>query len=60
MAEIFICNEAHGRDTRFAKPEQCYYLTNTDAEAFAVRSVDALDTSQDEADARIMPHCMHM
>ena len=37
-----VCREVHDRDTYFAKSEQCYRLTSTDAEAVAVKSVDAL------------------
>ena len=32
--KVFL--EAHGRDIDFAKSEQSYHLTNTDAEAAAV------------------------
>ena len=31
--KVFI--EVHGRDIAFAKSEQCYHLTSTDAEAAA-------------------------
>ena len=33
--KVFL--EIHGRDTAFAKSEQSYHLTSTDAEAAAVR-----------------------
>ena len=33
--KVFL--EVHGRDIDFAKSEQSYHLTSTDAEAFAVR-----------------------
>ena len=33
--KVFL--EVHGRDIAFAKPEQSYHLTSTDAEAAAVR-----------------------
>ena len=33
--KVFL--EIHGRDIVFAKPEQSYHLTSTDAEAAAVR-----------------------
>ena len=36
MSEILRL-EVHGRDTAFAKSEQNYHLTSTDAEAAAVR-----------------------
>ena len=48
------------RDICFAKSEQCYHLTSTDAEAVAVRLVDALATSQEEAGARIILQYMHI
>ena len=50
----------HGRDIYFAISEQCYHLTSTDAETVEVRTVDALATSQEEADTRIILHCMHI
>ena len=34
-SEVFL--EVHGRDIAFAKSEQSYHLTSTDAEAAAVR-----------------------
>ena len=55
-----MCKEVHGRDKYFAKSELCYPLTRTDSEAFAVRSVDALSTSQEETGARINLHYMHI
>ena len=33
--KVFL--EVHGRDIAFAKPEQCYHLTSTGAEAAAVK-----------------------
>ena len=42
------------RCTYFAKSEQCYRLKSTDADAVEVGSVDGLNTSQEEADARII------
>ena len=50
----------HGRDIYFAISEQCYHLTSTDAETVEVSTVDALATSQEEADTRIILHCMHI
>ena len=44
--------EVHGRDTDFAKSEQSYHLTSTDAEAAA--------TSQEEICTRVILHCMHI
>ena len=37
----------------------CYHLTSTGAEAVVVRSVGALATSLEEADIRIILHCIH-
>ena len=55
-----IYKEAHGRDICFAKSEQCYHLNSKGAVAVAARLVDALATSQEETDASIILHCMHI
>ena len=60
MAEILIYKEVHGREINFATSEQFFHLTNTDAKPVDVRFVDALATSQEEADARIILHYMHI
>ena len=57
---LYVCKEVHCRDIYFAKSEHCNHLTNTDAEAVTVRSVDLFVTSQEETDARIILHCMHI
>ncbi|MES9950704.1 MAG: hypothetical protein ABW118_17235 [Candidatus Thiodiazotropha sp.] len=49
-----------GRNLYFAMGNECYHLTSTDGNAVEVRSVDALATSQEEADTRIILHCMHI
>ena len=48
----------HGRYIAFAKSEQTYHLTSTDAEAAAVKI--ALASSQEEAYTRIIIHCVHI
>ena len=60
MAEILICKEVYSRDIYFAISEQRYHLTSTDSGAVDVRSVNALVISQEEADSRIILHCMHI
>ena len=50
----------HGRSIYFAISEQCYHLSSIDAETVDVNTVDALATSQEEADARIILHCNHV
>ena len=35
--KVFLEVHVHGRDVNFAKSEQSYHLTSTDAEAAAVR-----------------------
>ena len=52
--KVFL--EVHGRDMDFAKSEQSYHLTSTDADAAAV----ALATSQEEIYTRVILHCMHI
>ena len=37
VRKLIIFLEVQGRDIAFAKSEQCYHLTSTDAEAVAVR-----------------------
>ena len=37
VSNLKVFLEIHGRDIAFAKSEQSYYLTSTDAEAAAVR-----------------------
>ena len=37
VSNLKVFLEMHGRDIAFAKSEQSYYLTSTDAEAAAVR-----------------------
>ena len=54
--KVFL--EVHGRDIDFAKSEQSYHLTSTDAEAAAV--IIALATSQEEIYTRVILHCMHI
>ena len=49
-----------GRDLYFAISDKCYQLTSIDGKAVEVRSVDALATSQEEADTRIILHCLHI
>ena len=48
--KVFI--EVHGRDIAFAKSEQSYHLTSTDAEAAAVRLLLPLH--------RVILRCMHI
>ena len=48
--KVFL--EVHGRDIDFAKSEQSYHLTSTDAEAAAVRLLLPLH--------RVILHCMHI
>ena len=50
----------HGRSIYFAISEQCYHLSSIDAETVDVNTVDALATSQEEADTRIILHCNHI
>ena len=53
--KVFL--EVHGRDIDFAKSEQSYNLTSTDAEAAAVRLLLLLNRK------RYIPvilHCMHI
>ena len=50
----------HCRSIYFAISEQCYHLSNIDAETVHVNTVDALATSQEEADTRIILHCNHI
>ena len=47
--KVFI--EVHGRDIAFAKSEQSYHLTSTDAETAAVRLLLPLH--------RVIFHCIH-
>ena len=54
--KVFL--EVHGRDRDFAKSEQSYHLTSTDAEAAADRLLFA--TSQEEIYTRVILHCMHI
>ena len=55
--KVFL--EVHGRDIDFAKSEQSYHLTSTDAEAAAVRLLLPLN-SQEEIYTRVILHCMHI
>ena len=48
------------RDLYFAISDKCYQLTNIDGNAVEVRPVDALATSQEEADTWIKLHCLHI
>ena len=52
--KVFL--EVHSRDIDFAKSEQSYHLTSTDAEAAAVR----LLLPQEEIYTRVILHCMHI
>ena len=54
--KVFL--EVHGRDIDFAKSEQSYHLTSTDAEAAAV--IITLATSQEEIYTRVILYCMHI
>ena len=54
--KVFL--EVHGRDIAFAKSEQSYHLTSTDAEAAAVKF--SLATSQEEAYTRGILQYMHI
>ena len=54
--KVFI--EIHSREIAFAKSEQNYHLTSTDAEAAAVKI--ALTTSKEETYTRVILHCMHI
>ena len=54
--KVFL--EVYGRDRDFAKSEQSYHLTSTDAEAAADRLLFA--TSQEEIYTRVILHCMHI
>ena len=49
--------EVHGRDIDFAKSEQSYHLTSTDADAAAVRLLLPLHR---EIYTRVILHCMHI
>ena len=53
--KVFL--EVHGKDIDFAKSEQSYHLTSTNAEAAAVRLL--LPSSQEEIYTRVILHCMH-
>ena len=54
--KVFL--EVHGRDIAFAKSEQTYHLTRTDAEAAAVRLL--LPLHMEETYTRVILHCMHI
>ena len=54
--KVFL--EVHGRDIAFAKSEQSYHLTSTDAEVAVARF--ALATSQKETYTRVILHSMHI
>ena len=51
--QVFL--EVHGRDIDFAKSEQSYHLTSTDAEAAAVRLLLPLQIY-----TRVILHCKHI
>ena len=55
--KVFL--EVHGRDIAFAKSDQNYHLTSTDADAAAVRLLLPLN-SQEEIYTRVILHCMHI
>ena len=55
--KVFL--EVHGRDIAFAKSEQSYHLTSTDADAAVVRLLLPLN-SQEEIYTRVILHCMHI
>ena len=54
--KVFL--EVHGRDIVFAKSEQSYHLTSTDAEAAEVRLL--LPLHREEIYTRVILHCMHI
>ena len=54
--KVFL--EVHSRDIDFAKSEQSYHLTSTDADAAAVRL--PLPSSEEEIYTRVILHCMHI
>ena len=53
--KLFV--EIHGRDIAFAKSEQSYHLTSTDAEAAAVRLLLPLHRMRHRP---VILHCMHI
>ena len=55
--KVFL--EVHGRDIDFAKSEQSYHLTSTDAEAAAVRLFLPLHRKRYNY-TRVILHCMHI
>ena len=62
MAEIYKYAKRYTVDIYiyFAKSEQRFPWISTDAEAVAVRSVDALATSEEETDTGNIIHYMHI
>ena len=55
--KVFL--EVHSRDIDFAKSEQSYHLTSTDAEAAAVRLLLPLHRKRYIPESYIL-HCMHI
>ena len=49
-----------GREINFAIAGECYLLSSTDGETVSVTAVKTLFSSQEEADTRIILHCMHI
>ena len=49
-----------GRFVYYVHGETCHRLTSHDGNSVDVFSTDALSSSQEEADTRIVLHCMHV
>ena len=49
-----------GREINFPIAGECYRLSSTDGETVSVTAVNTLFSSQEEADTRIILHCMHI
>ena len=52
-----VFTDVHGREIAFAKSEQSYHLTSTDAEAAAVRLLLQIHRKRH---TRVILHCMHI
>lgn len=50
----------HGRFFHFVLGEICYRLTSPDGKTVEVFQVDSLSSTQEEADTRIILHCIHV
>ena len=48
----------HGRELFFVFSEECYCLTSTDSESVDVTLAGDLPSSQEEADTRMILHCI--